>query len=667
GDPSSGMPEEELIPRNTDERGIYALRIAVERCLYGVDRNPLAVEMAKLSLWLLTLQRNRPFTFLDHAIRCGDSLLGVNLKQLSTWSLSGEGKQSVLFDDDLAFAADKREGLMKMQYRTGDQRRLLDAALAKTRRLRAAADRLIATAFEAKSEAAAAAVAMGLEEQEAEARKILKGRRPFHWPVEFPEVFLRAGGFDAIIGNPPFIGGRRITGTLGSEYREYLVELIGRAVRGHADYVAYFFLRAESLLKPGGTAGLLATNTIAQGDTREVGLDQMTERDTTIYRALPSRKWPGEANLEVAHVWFRKGSWDGQFLLDDSAVDGITSQLQPPSSVSGRPYRLVVNAGKSFQGSIVFGMGFVLEPEDAQRLLDKDPRNRDVLFPYLNGEDLNSRWDQSPSRWVINFRDWPLERAMEYLDCYEIVERLVKPERATKAADVAAWPWWQFWRIRPELYATIAGLDRVLVIPETTKYCTFSLCPTGIVFSHMTKLLALGDGASAAIVMSSIHEAWARTYSSTLETRLKYITSDGFETFPFPTSPSLLESSGERYHSHRRDIMIARREGLTTTYNRFHSPHEVSHDIATLRSMHVEMDHAVADAYGWTDLELGHGFHQTKQGIRYTISEAARLTVLDRLLALNHERYAAEQAAPAARPKPKAKARKRAPEQPGLF
>jgi methylase of polypeptide subunit release factors len=218
GHPSSGLPEEELIPLNPDERGLYALRLAVERCLYGVDRNPLAVEMAKLSLWLLTLQRNRPFTFLDHAIRCGDSLLGVDLKQLSTWSLSGEGKQSVLFNDDLAFAADKREGLMKMQYRTGDQRRLLDAALAKTRRLRAAADRLIATAFEANSEASAAAVAMGLEEQEAEARKILEGRRPFHWPVEFPEVFLHGGGFDAIVGNPPFIGGQRITGALGQPY-----------------------------------------------------------------------------------------------------------------------------------------------------------------------------------------------------------------------------------------------------------------------------------------------------------------------------------------------------------------------------------------------------------------------------------------------------------------
>jgi methylase of polypeptide subunit release factors len=649
GRPSSGLPDEELIPANPDERGLYALRVVVERCLYGVDRNPLAVEMAKLSLWLLTLQRNRPFTFLDHAIRCGDSLLGVDLKQLSTWSLSGEGKQSVLFDDDLSFAADKREGLMKMQYRPGDQRRLLDVALAKTRRLRAAA------------------VAMGLEEQEIEAHKILDGKRPFHWPVEFPEVFLHGSGFDAIVGNPPFIGGQRITGALGQRYRDYLVEHVAWGQRGSADYVAYFFLRAQRLLKSGGSAGLLATNTIAQGDTREVGLDQMAAQGTSIYRAIPSRKWPGEANLEVAHVWFRKGTWQGPFTLDDVQVCGITSQLQTPGRVTGKPFRLAANAGKSFQGSIVLGMGFVLEPEAAQMLLDKDPRNRDVLFPYLNGEDLNSRWDQSPSRWVINFRAWPIERAMQYPDCFGIVEHLVKPEREKNNRKVYREKWWHFGEKRPELYATIAGLERVLVIPETTKYCTFSFCPTDIVFSHMTKVLVLSDWGSAALVVSSIHEAWARQYSSTLETRLKYITSDCFETFPFPVTLELLEPVGERYHANRCSLMAARREGLTTTYNRFHSPHEVSSDIATLRALHGQTDHAVAAAYGWADLDLGHGFHETKQGMRYTISEAARREVLDRLLALNHERYAQEQVAVGEQPRPKRKPRSKATAQPKLF
>ncbi len=642
GHPSSGFPGEELIPANPEERSLYALRIVVERCLYGVDRNPLAVEMAKLSLWLLTLQRNKPFTFLDHAIRCGDSLLGVDLKQLSTWSLSGEGAQTVLFQEDLSFAADKREGLMKMHYRPGDQRRLLEAALAKTRRLQAAADRLMAAAFEANPDAAAAAIAMGLEEQEAEARKILDGKRPFHWPVEFPEVFLHNGGFDAIVGNPPFIGGQRITGALGKPYRDYLVEYIAGGQRGSADYVAYFFLRAETLLKPGGTAGLLATNTIAQGDTREVGLDQMTARGVTIYRAIPSRKWPGEASLEVAHVWFRKGDWKGPFLLDDSPVRGITSQLQPPGRVTGKPYRLVENAGKSFQGSIVLGMGFVLTPEDAQRLLDKDPRNRDVLFPYLNGEDLNSRWDQSPSRWVINFHDWPIEKAMQYPDCFEIVERLVKPERENNNDRGARENWWQFLRPRSELYATIAELERVLVGCQTAKYVSLAFQPSTYVYSHATNVFASAAYGMLALLAGTLHEIWAREYSGSLETRLRYSPTDCFETFPFPASLTTLEAIGERYHAHRKRVMANRREGLTAIYNRFHSQHEVSQDIATLRALHIETDYAVAAAYGWTDLDFGHGFHETKQGLRYTISETARREVLDRLLALNHERHAAQ-------------------------
>ena len=668
GHPSSGLPEEDLIPSNPDERGIYALRIVVERCLYGVDRNPLAVEMAKLSLWLLTLQRNRPFTFLDHAIRCGDSLLGVDLKQLSTWSLSGEGRQSVLFDDDLTYAADKREGLMKMQYRTGDQRRLLNAAVAKTRRIRAAADRLIATAFEANPEASAAAVSMALEEQEAEARKILDGKRPFHWPVEFPEVFLNGGGFDAIVGNPPFIGGQRITGAFGEPYRDYLVEYIAGGQRGSADYVAYFFLRAEALLKSVGTAGLLATNTIAQGDTREVGLDQITAHGATVYRAIPSRKWPGEASLEVAHVWFRKGPWAGPFRLDEATVSGITSQLQQPGRVTGRPYRLAANNGTSYIGSYVLGMGFVLEPEEAQRLLDKDPRNREVLAPYLNGADLNGNWDQSPSRWVINFHDWPLETAMEYPDCFDIVDRLVRPEREKNNRKVYRDRWWHYGEKRPELYATIAGLERVLVLSLVNNHLAFAVVPNDQVFAHKLAVLASRDFAVFALFQSHIHYHWAWDRSSTLRRDINYSPSDCFETFPFPPSTNKLESIGESYHSHRREIMVARREGLTTTYNRFHSPHEVSHDIATLRALHVEMDHAVSAAYGWTDLDFCHGFHQTKQGIRYTISEDARRKVLDLLLALNHERYAAEQAAATTNPRPKAKARKqRAPEQEGLF
>ena len=123
---------------------------------------------------------------------------------------------------------------------------------------------------------------------------------------------------------------------------------------------------------------------------------------------------------------------------------------------------------------------------------------------------------------------------------------------------------------------------------------------------------------------------------------MRYTPSDCFETFPFPENMQELDGIGKRYDQHRQSIMLSRQEGLTKTYNRFHDPQEMAEDIVQLRALHKEMDEAVARAYGWDDLALGHGFHETKQGLRYTISEEARREVLGRLLQLNHERYAEE-------------------------
>src|SRR5262249_49443544 len=127
-----------------------------------------------------------------------------------------------------------------------------------------------------------------------------------------------------------------------------------------------------------------------------------------------------------------------------------------------------------------------------------------------------------------------------------------------------------------------------------------------------------------------------------LETRMRYTGASCFDTFPFPTGYSELEAVGKRYHEFRHELMLSRQEGLTKTYNRLHARGDTSADIARLRALHVEMDQAVVAAYGWNDLELGHGFHETKQGVRYTIGESARRIVLDRLLALNHQRYEEE-------------------------
>ena len=171
----------------------------------------------------------------------------------------------------------------------------------------------------------------------------------------------------------------------------------------------------------------------------------------------------------------RHGGWKGDYVLDDQPVSGITPFLASSETLQGRPYRLVANAGRSFIGSYVLGMGFVLTPEEAQALIKKDSRNQDVLLPYLNGEDLNSRPDQSPSRWVINFRDWPSDRAQGYPDCWRIIEERVRPERQRKKKDEKAGQevyvlrrplperYWQYADKRPELYSRIAAIDRVLV------------------------------------------------------------------------------------------------------------------------------------------------------------------------------------------------------------
>ncbi|MEO8287129.1 MAG: DNA methyltransferase [Chloroflexota bacterium] len=405
GDLATGDPAEQPIPRDPDERLALARRIVCDRCIYGVDINPMAVEMAKLSLWLTTMQRDRPFTFLDHALRCGDSLLGADVRQLSRWSLEREeGEREAQFSllaEPIRWALDESTRLRRRieaspvltkadaDYKAallaqaddavslvklgGDL--LCAAVLAPDDRER---DRLrlnwgtsysvmMTVADEQRkwphTEAARADLQRDISALRAEADALLQGRRPFHWQLEFPEVFSQERvepGFDAIIGNPPFLGGRRITGSLGDPYYAYVVRIVSNSTQGNSDLCSYFFLRGSEITHEGSNIGLIATNTIAQGDTREAGLDQLVSRRWVIYRAIPSREWPGGANLAVAHIWMHHGTWSSIRRLEDLDVIGITSELIVPSKVMGKPYRLISNSDKSFQGVIVLGMGFVL-------------------------------------------------------------------------------------------------------------------------------------------------------------------------------------------------------------------------------------------------------------------------------------------------------------------
>ena len=712
GDFSAGAPSERLIPADPAERLAIARRYVADRCLYGVDINPMAVEMAKLSLWLITLQRDRPFTFLDHALKCGDSLLGVSsVQQIENFSLRS-GHRQVAFATANLFryveeASAKRRALEDLPSNDHTQietkNRLHAEAEAAIAKVKALADCLIAfelrgldgNAYEEQRADEAEKVQLLLKRDadaslnaqvpttnqlSDHAREQLRGRLTFHWSAEFPEVFAR-GGFDAFVGNPPFMGGQKITGILGTDYRDYLLGNLANGTRGSADLCAYFFLRAHYLLREKGAFGLIATNTIAQGDTREVGLEQLAEKGAEIFRAISSQRWPGQANLEIACVGLFKGVWGGQVILDETEVPRISPFLTTQTEATAKPEPLVANENKSFQGSIVLGMGFVLTPESAAELIKRSSKNSTVVIPYLIGEDFNTNPDQTPTRWVINFQDWPHSRAAaghwaeaseaerrdwlkggfvpadypnpvaaDFPEVLDILTRLVKPDRTRtdqKGEYELRYPlylkWWIYAEKRPALYATLRGRERTLVRVRISPTPAFCFVPANQVIEASLVVFPLADDASFAVLQSSVHFVWAQFYTPTFgRSTFVYAPSHCYDNFAFPDSWGILGKIGLRYQVLRAEIMRSRQEGLTDTYNRFHDRGEQSSDIERLRALHGEMDQAVAAAYGWTDLDLGHGFHATKQGERYTLSEPARRTVLDKLLELNHRRYAEE-------------------------
>jgi len=279
-------------------------------------------------------------------------------------------------------------------------------------------------------------------------------------------------------------------------------------------------------------------------------------------------------------------------------------------------------------------------------LLKRDSRNREVVFPYLNGEDLNSRPDCSAARWVIDFNDWSIERAQQYPDAFAVIDRDVRPERQRTKEDgtfVLRKPlpqrWWQYADKRPALRKAIAGLERVLVIARVSRTGIAAFVPTGQVLNEKVVVFVTDRAGHLTLINSELHMSWAWRYSATLKTDLQYTPSDCFETFSQPELTARMDQVGEELHSFRRSVMLEQQLGLTKLYNLVHSEAETGEDVRRLREIHTEVDYAVAEAYGWGDLDLKHGFHDTRQGPRFTIDPVVQVDILDDLLELNHERY----------------------------
>lgn len=666
------------LSQDVEERAIVARRLVAERCLYGVDKNPLAVELAKLSLWLTTMSKGRPFGFLDHNLRSGDSLLGIHdIRQLTELSMASKGsKQLRLFGRSIQ-AAVERAIELRTRLRSIPIRDIGDvdamAALDAESRQALHLPQSVADAFlgiilaearatertdrlqnlEVLADAAANGTEAAMERLRRDAMTDLRidapdglVRDPFHWPLEFPEVFgNERDGFDAFIGNPPFLGGQRISGALGTCYRDWLVSHVADGRRGSADLVAYFFLRALTLVKEKGVFGLIAVNTVSEGDTRQVALEPIIKSGANIFLARPNLRWPGKASVVVSVVHVMKGDWLGKKSINGNAVQFISAYLSEHQEWS--PLKLKSNAKLAFIGSQLSGEGFKLSKAEAAEIIAIDPRYQNVVMPILRGEDVTSVPDQKAQQWVINFGDMTESEARQYQICFEIIKDKVYPERQKIKREVRRKYWWKYAEQSKALYKAASELDKVIVQPFTSKYVCPRLVDAKQVFSAPMIVFPTDSSWLLAVLQSSIHQVWVAKNSSTMGTGQRYTVSDSFETFPLPEPNDALSAAGHRYDSKISEVMVQSGNGSTVTLNEFHDPEIQSDPIRDLRSIQIDIDEAIKLSFGWHDINLEHGFHEVPylpetDRTRFTISEPARLEVLRRLAALNRQRYQEE-------------------------
>lgn len=706
------------IPADEDEE-LHARRLVAQRCLYGVDKNPRAVDLARLSLWLATLARDHEFNFLDHALKCGDSLVGLTSTQIRTanWNEDEDGLPLFrsLVNETVDEAMRLRAGIREApdDVRRAEQESRYRIVESRMDPVRTMGDAVVSAFFSAdkpkareKRRAEVARYVTGhmqprwdeIETAAESLRRSQHGVTPFHWQIEFPEVFSRDnGGFDAIVGNPPFAGKNTIIAGSAKNYLPWL-QTLHEGAHGNSDLVAHFFRRAFGLLRQGGVFGLIATNTVGQGDTRASGLTNILADGGAISRATRRLKWPGEATVVVSVVHIVKGEATAP-VLDTRQVRRISAYLVE-GDLDTSPVTLAANSGKAFVGSYVLGVGFTFDDVAAAKgeseslatmraLIAQDPWNAERIFPFIGGEEVNTDPEHRYHRYIIDFFDRPLKRdptlrawaemndseitrcrvegvvpadyvdevAEDWPDLIEIIGRRVKPERDKQTRPALKTRWWQYAEKRPGLYRKIQTLDYVFVnSSKAAPQYAIGRLRKGLVYSQNLNVFAFGTFAGFCAIQSSAHELWARFVGTTFEDRLTYVKDDCFGSFPFPanfeTDP-LLEAVGERYHAFRARLMVDRNEGLTKTYNRFHARGENAADITRLRALHAEMDEVVLRAYGWNDLADRAAPEFIEQDADDGKTPKTRLDwpvefkdeVLARLLALNATRATEERAA----------------------
>jgi hypothetical protein len=651
-------------------------------------------------------RRTTPSPSSTTALRQGDSLVGLDFEQIRNfhWKVPDKkpSAQLDLFGREIAVALDDAIQLRQLIGTLGDspvedreKARLFWDAQDALDRIRLISDLVVGAFFahdkdkdrETERAKREAMVRDWLLTGSPPTRQLLEMQlelhaslSPFHWMVEFPEVFYaerpdpldqnqacRAAHMDAFVGNPPFAGKNAISEIGGAAYIPWL-QAIHVSSHGNADLCAHFFRRAAHLIGDHGSIGLLGTNTIAQGDTRRTGLQPMLAMGFQIYHANENLTWPGEAAVIVSAIHLGAGTiaatTSDQKELNGTPASSINSHLRIDRE-RPEPHPLARNSGLTLVGCFLAGSGFVLEGDEAAILVRADPANSSVIRPFLGGEDFNRNPRQDSSRFVIDFGELDYGAAKQWPQLLSLVEQRVRPDRAKARHDRREY-WWLFAGRAPRIKSYLDENGRILAVAQTAPHYAFAFVPSGTTIAN-TLIAFLMDGWTPfAILQSRIHEPWTRLLSSSLAGTLRYSPSDCFETFPFPRSDPReailsVDCAAKHLHNSRAKYMTEQNIGLTATYNRLKDLACIDAQVLESRSLHEQMDRAVLDAYGWTDIEVP-PYCPMNDEDRQKVSKFEN-EVIDRLFALNAKRAEEERiaglGAPGAKKPKKASAAKK--------
>lgn len=463
--------------------------------------------------------------------------------------------------------------------------------------------------------------------------------------IECRDAVLNADGtravwpkVDVVVGNPPFLGTKRMFDALGVAYSDQLRNAYPQMSR-FSDLVCWWFDQANRAMDQGTLlrAGLVATSSIRGGKNRLV-LDEIYQKHA-IYNAWSDEPWVVDgAAVRVSLICFAKTSEVDATYLDGKPVSKISPDLTGTGLNITKAMRLKENRAIAFVGTVKSGK-FDVSRDEAMRLLAQplNPNGRsnsDVVVPWRNGMDLVRR---SQDKWIIDFGiNMPLAEAQLYEEPFKIVEREVKPEREK----VKRARYRDFWWLQAEpcagMRSAVSNLSRFLASPVLTKYRCFVWVGRGIQPDHQLIAIARDDDTSFGILHSTFHELWSLRMGTSLEDRPRYTPSTTFETFPFPEglTPNIpaadyandpraiaIANAAARLNELREnwlnpaDLVIRVPEVVLGYPDRILPKDEAAAKELSKRTLtnlynarpawldnaHKALDEAVAEAYGWGD------------------------------------------------------------------